>query len=94
MAVNTRRNSLKKKKKGDQLSGENLKRWKEDKKLVLESFNYTYFRSIQYFSFLLLFFFKFEREHKRGGGSEKEGEADSVLSREPNVGPNSRTLGS
>jgi len=39
--------------------------------------------------------FKRAREHKQGEGQrETPGEADSPLSREPNVGLNPRTLGS
>jgi len=37
---------------------------------------------------------KREREHKLGGEAEGEGEADSPLSREPDVGLGLRTLGS
>jgi len=36
----------------------------------------------------------FEREHTSGGGAEREGEADSLLSREPDTGLEPRTLGS
>ena len=38
------------------------------------------------------FIYLFEREYELGG--RKEGEADSSLSREPNMGLNSRTPGS
>jgi len=33
-----------------------------------------------------------EREHKQGRGAEEEGEADSRLCREPDVGLHPRTL--
>jgi len=36
----------------------------------------------------------FEREHTSGGGAEREGEADSTLSKEPNEGLDPRTLAS
>ena len=35
-----------------------------------------------------------EREHKPWGGAQGEGEADSPLSREPDLGLNTKTLGS
>ena len=34
------------------------------------------------------------KEHEPEGGAEREGEADSLLSREPDVGLDPRTLGS
>jgi len=45
-------------------------------------------------SFILLYFREQERESRSRGGAEREGEADSSLSREPNVGLDPRTLGS
>ena len=55
-----------------------------------------------FFAFVFFFkkkrFYLFEREREReqeqGGGAEEEGEAGSSLNREPNVGLDSRILGS
>ena len=42
----------------------------------------------------ILFIYLFEREHKWGAGTEGEGEADSLLSREPDAGLDPGTPGS
>ena len=41
---------------------------------------------INHIYFLKDFIYLRKREHEQGGGAEREGEADSPLSREPNVG--------
>ena len=47
------------------------------------------------FAVYLFRFYLFDREHKQGERqAEREGEAGSPLSREPNVGLDPRTLGS
>jgi len=49
---------------------------------------------IYVFIYLCIYLFKREREYKPGREAEREGEADSLLSREPNAGLNPRILGS
>ena len=44
--------------------------------------------------FLRSYLFEREREYMQGGGAEGEGEADSLLSRELDMGLNLRTRGS
>ena len=43
---------------------------------------------------ICIYSFERRKEHKQGGGAEAEEEADSLLSREPDVGLHLRTLGS
>ena len=50
-----------------------------------------------FFFFKILFIYLAERATERaqaGGAAERKGEADDLLSREPDVGLDSRTLGS
>ena len=42
----------------------------------------------------IVFIYLRKREHEQGRGAEREAEADSPLSREPDAGLNPRTLGS
>ena len=53
---------------------------------------YFFLKGMDIYLFIKVFICLFEREHKQGGGAEGKREADSLLSREPNVGLYPRTL--
>ena len=60
-------------------------------------FQYMKFKYFSIFFFkkdISIYLFEGDREHEQGLGAEGEGEADSLLSREPSVGLHPRTLSS